>query len=202
MSPPHPAAPPGNPFATRHVRPGRLAPRDAGGAPLDLDPLVTRARAAGAAAIEGPHGAGKTNLLTALADRLAAAGLLAGTVRPEPRAAGSGVVRAVLRAAPGTTLCVDGWETLGVARAALVRWLARLRGVGLLVTTHRAAGMAVIHRCGTTPALLGRLVADLPDHGGRIRPGDVADAFATHRGDVREALYDLYDRFERRARGG
>jgi hypothetical protein len=27
----------------------------------------------------------------------------------------------------------------------------------------------------------------------------VADAFARHAGDLREALYDLYDRFERRA---
>ena len=191
-----------NPFTTRHVRPGRLVPRDAAGEPLDLDALVTRARALGATALEGPHGAGKTNLLAALADRLAAVGLLADTIRIRTRRGGAVVLRAVLRAAPGATLCVDGWESLGRAAAAVIRRVAGFRGVGLIVTTHRAAGMPVLHRCGTTPALLARLVAELPDHGGLVGPADVAEAFAAPRGDVREALYDLYDRFERRSRVG
>lgn len=194
------AAPRRNPFATRHVRPGRLVPCDENGAPLDLDALVARAGAPRVATIEGPHGSGKTTLLVALANRLAAAGQLAGTIRTESRSAGAAVLAALLRAAPGTTLCVDGWETLGGAAAAVARWVARRRGVGLIATSHGPVRMPTLVRCGTTPALLARLVADLPDHGGLIGADDVTAAFMAHGGDIREALYDLYDRFERRSR--
>ncbi|MFM7107909.1 MAG: hypothetical protein ACKOZU_04820 [Planctomycetaceae bacterium] len=194
------AAVPRNPFATRHTAPGRLAPRNARGDPLDLAALLVRLRAAGRAAIEGPHGAGKTNLLRALADRLVDDRDLAGLVRPRSPADGPGVLRAVRGAPPGTTLCIDSWEALGRTWAVAVRWTAWRRGVGLLVTSHRPTGMTMLVRCETSPDLLARLVEDLPPHGGLIDGADVERAFRRHRGDVREALYDLYDRFERRAR--
>ena len=194
------AAVPPNPFATRHTAPGRLAPRDCRGEPLDLAALAEAARAAGAAAIEGRHGAGKTTLLTALAGRLAEAGLLGGFVRPRSRADAVSVLRAVRAAPADTTVCIDSWEALGRAAAALIRWVAWRRGVGLLVTSHRPTGMPTLVRCATTPDLLARLVAALPPHGGLIGATDVEHAFRRHEGDVREALYDLYDRFERRAR--
>ena len=191
-------ATPRNPFATRHTRPGRLVPRDAQGEPLDLAALL--ARAPFAAALEGPHGAGKTNLLTALAARLDAEGRLAAVLRPRSPGDGAAVLRAVMRARPGTMLCIDSWECLGAPLAALIRWSARLRHVGLIVTSHRATGLPVVVRCVTTPALLARIVAELPGHGGLVDAADVADAFRAHGGDIREALYDLYDRFERRVR--
>ena len=189
-----------NPFATRHTRPGRVIPRDGCGRPLDVAALASRVRAPGAVAIEGPHGAGKSNLLTALAGHLASVGILAATVRLRSRHDGRLVSDAVGRSPRGTVLCIDGWETLGALRAAGVRWVSRRRGVGLLVTAHRPTGMPTLIRCATTPALLGRIVADLPDHGGLVTDADVAAAYAAHRGNLREALYDLYDRFERRSR--
>jgi hypothetical protein len=189
-----------NPFATRHTRPGRVMPRDGTGRPLDVAALASRIRAPDAAAIEGPHGAGKSNLLAAIAGWLADAGALAGTVRARSGHDGSVVATAIVRARPGTILCVDGWESLGAVRAAVIRWMARRRGVGLIVTTHRPAGMPTLARCTTTSALLGRIVADLPDHGGLVTDADVEHAYAAHGGNLREALYDLYDRFERRAR--
>lgn len=190
----------GNPFTTRHTRPGRLVPRDAHGEPLDLGALVTEARRLRSASIVGPHGAGKTNLLANLAGGLADAGVLAGTVRVRSRRDGMSVLRATLLAARGAILCIDGWEALGGAWAGAIRRLSRWRDVGLLVTCHSAVGWPVLVRCSTTPTLLARLVADLPDHGGLLTATDVAEAFTACRGDVREALYDLYDRFERRAR--
>lgn len=196
----HATAGRGNPFTTRHTRPGRLVPRDADGAPLDLDALVARARALRAVAIVGPHGAGKTNLLTALAGRLAAAGHLAGLVRARSRPDAALVLRAVREAPPDSTLCIDGWEAVGAVRGMLIRRWARCRRVGLIVTSHRPTGMPVVVRCATTAALLARLVAELPGHGGVIAKVDVEQAFRAHRGDIREALYDLYDRFERRIR--
>jgi len=55
-------------------------------------------------------------------------------------------------------------------------------------------------RCETSARLFAALVERLPDHGGRIDAADVADAFARHGGNLRESLYDLYDRFECRIR--
>ncbi|MFM9058738.1 MAG: hypothetical protein ACKOSQ_06420 [Planctomycetaceae bacterium] len=191
-----------NPFATRHTRPGRLVPRDAGGAPLDLAALLARASDLRAAAIEGPHGAGKTNLLVTLAGLFAQAGRHAGTLRPRSWRDGPAALRAVHRAAPGATLCIDSWEALGRPWAVIVRWAARRRRVGLLVTSHAATGLPVLVRCETSASLLSRLVAELPEHLGLIGPADVERAFGARRGDIREALYDLYDRFERRVRGG
>lgn len=190
----------GNPFTTRNTRPGSLLPRDREGGPLDLESLVTRVRHLPAAAIEGAHGSGKTNLLITLAGRLAAVGLLAGTIRVRSRRDGAAARRATRDALPGTTLCIDGWEALGLTSTIVIRWMAAWRGVGLLVTCHAAAGLPTLVRCETSPTLLSRLVADLPDHGGLIGDHDIAEAFAARRGDVREALYDLYDRYERRVR--
>jgi len=191
---------PCNPFATRHTRPGRLAPRDSAGDLLDLAVLAARARRLGVAALVGPHGSGKSNLLGALARRLAADGLPVETIRIRVPSDGLHLLGLVRRAPRGATLCVDGWECLGRVGAALVRWSAATRRVGLLVTCHRPFGVPTLARCETTPALLTRLVADLPDHGGLVADADIAAAFEARRGDVREALYDLYDRFERRAR--
>lgn len=197
-----PTMSPRNPFVTRHTSPGRLAPRDHRGERLDLTSLVVRLRAAGSAAIVGPHGAGKTNLLTALAALLAESGHLAGLVRPRSAADGPRVLGLVRAAPRGGILCIDSWEALGRAWPVAIRCFARTRDVGLLVTTHRPSGLATLVRCRTSPELLARLVADLPPHGGLIERGDVDQAFQEHHGDVREALYDLYDRFERRVRRG
>lgn len=193
---------PANPFATRHTSPGRLVPRAMNGEPLDLAALLDCVRAVRSAAIEGRHGAGKTTLLRALAAALAERDTLAGLVRPRSRADAPDVLRAVRAATPGRVLCVDSWEALGRAWAAAIRWTARRRGVGLLVTSHRPTGLPTLVRCETSATLLTRLVEDLPPHHGLVTAPDVEEAFRRHRGDIREALYDLYDRFERRARAG
>jgi hypothetical protein len=192
---------PRNPFTTRFIRPGSLAPRDAEGNPLDVAAIVGRlADLGGTAAIEGPHGSGKTTLLVAVAESLATTGRLAGMVRL--RAWGDGVraVRLVSRAAAGTMVLVDSWERMGPVAARVALWSARRRGCGLLVTSHRPTGLPVLVQGRTSVALLERLVAALPNHGGLIAADDIAAAHATHDGNLREALLDLYDRFECRAR--
>ncbi|MEI7781700.1 MAG: hypothetical protein WCJ18_07225, partial [Planctomycetota bacterium] len=65
----------GNPFCTRHTRPGRIVALDGHGRPRDIEALLRLLAARGGrAAIRGPHGSGKTTLLEHLAQRLAADG--------------------------------------------------------------------------------------------------------------------------------
>jgi hypothetical protein len=176
---------PPNPFATRHTRPGALPPLDEHGDPLDIAALADRCLVLPAAAIEGPHGHGKTTLIARIVEHLGERGVPVEVVRMRSAADGGRVLLAVVRVGRGTLVCIDGWERLGRMAAAVVRLAARCRSVRLLVTAHRSTGLPVER---------------LPDHGGRIAAADVAAAFARHRGNLRESLYDLYDRFERRIR--
>lgn len=190
---------PSNPFATRHTRPGALPPLDDRGNPLDIAALADRCLGLPAAAIEGPHGHGKTTLIARLVEHLGERGVPVEVVRMRSAADGGRALLAVVKAGRGTLVCIDGWERLGRIAAA-VRLAARCRGVRLLVTAHRSTGLPVVMRCATSEGLLRAIVARLPDHGGRIAAADVTAAFARHGGNLRESLYDLYDRFERRIR--
>jgi len=188
---------PANPFATRFIRPGCLAIRDRNGAPLGVAALVEALdRLGGTAALEGPHGSGKTTLLLAVAEMLAARHRLGGLLRLRHHGDAGRALVLMRAAAPGSTLCVDSWERVGLWTAAAIRRAGRRRGVGLLVTSHRATRLPLLHRCETSAVLLARLVDDLPSHGGLITPADIEAAHARHAGDLRAALFDLYDRFE------
>lgn len=190
---------PGNPFATRYTRPGAIPPLDHDGVPLDVATLASRFEAFMAAAIEGPHGHGKSTLLFALAATLHAAGRPVRIVQirawHDARTAGI----AIATAPRGTAVFVDGWERLGLLAGPL-RLVARAVGRRLLVTSHRPAGLPVLWKCETTPALVRAIVARTPDHGGAVNETDIDAAFNRHSGNVREALYDLYDTIERRSR--
>jgi hypothetical protein len=191
---------PANPFATRHTRPGAVPPLDGRGEPLDVAALADRCLTLPAAALEGPHGHGKTTTLVALVDHLATRGVPVDLVRLRTAGDGRRTLAAVLRGEPGAVVCIDGWERISRLAAVVIRLAARWRRVRLVVTTHRPAGMPVVLRCSTSAGLLAAIVARLPDHGGRIADADVVAAFARHGGDLRESLYDLYDRFEQQIR--
>ena len=191
---------PANPFATRHTRPGAIAALDHAGVPLDIAALVNRCLTVPAACLEAPHGHGKTTILLALVGQLESRGVPVAVVRLRTMQDGWWSLATVLRAVPGTLVCIDGWERVGRLFAVAIRAAARCRRVRLLVTAHRATGLPVVLRCATSPRLLAAVVERLPDHGGRITSADIADAYARHGGNLRESLYDLYDRFERRIR--
>jgi energy-coupling factor transporter ATP-binding protein EcfA2 len=210
-------SPRSNPFSTRYTRPGCIPPLDAAGQPIDAATLVDRlAVLGGRAALVGPHGSGKSTLLTHIADAVERGGGRAWQIRFRSWRDLALVRVGPWRAAGGGVLCVDGWESAGPLGRLLVRLAARSAGCGLIVTAHRVpAGLPVLVRCETSPALLRALVtgllggttdpvasrhhADIHDSG--IRAADVDDAFQKHGGNLRESLYDLYDRFEARRPG-
>jgi len=190
-----------NPFSTRHTRPGSIAPLDATGRPVDLDALLDRLHGlGGTAAIVGPHGSGKSTLLTHLAAALERQGGRAPRIRLHSWADAAAVWMALRRARPGDTICIDSWECTGRLFGTLLRVVARSTGRSLLVTSHRRGGFPEVARCTTSPALLQSIVGGLPDHelwlGSLVRAADIDEAFAHHGGNLRESLYELYDRFE------
>jgi hypothetical protein len=189
-----------NPFASRHTRPGAVRPLDTQGRPLAMGSLLAQLDRHPCLAIVGPHGTGKSTLLAAFAAAFTAAGRPFALYRLRRRRDGIAVLRAILGARRGTTFLFDGWEQVGPLAARGVRLAVRLRGGRLIVTSHRPAGMpTAVTTAGTLP-LLAAIVARLPDHAGLITPADLAAAFARRRGNLRDSLADLYDRFENRAR--
>ncbi|HET9212703.1 MAG TPA: hypothetical protein VFR03_20020 [Thermoanaerobaculia bacterium] len=145
------------------------------------------------AALVGPHGHGKTTLLEDLGARLAERGfrVRTATLHQGERRLGPLRSAALFQApAPRDLLLVDGAEQLDP----LSWWTLRLRAhaaAGLIVTSHRSGLLPTLHEHRTTPELLAEIVADL---GGRVDAGEIAELFARHRGDLRLALRELYDR--------
>jgi hypothetical protein len=188
-----------NPFATRFTSPGRLPPLDSSGVAIDLDELLSRFRHLGdRAAIRGPHGTGKSTLLAAMAECIRRDGRLGGLVR-----LGLGWRRDLGAVAAGlaacgrdSVLCIDSWERLGGVAAAITCVVARATGRGLLVTSHGEGPLPTLVSCSTTPRLLCTIVDRLPDRHGLLSSADIEETFREAGGNLREALFLLYDRFE------
>ena len=188
-----------NPFATRAIQPGAtpyLFPANE-----DARQLVERLRELHwQGEIVGPHGAGKSTLLAALSPALEAAGrrVVVGRLRAGERS----LPREILDALPWdgqTLLIVDGYEQLGWLRQRLFRLRRRWAGCGLLVTSHVPTGLPTLATLAPTPDMARRVVAALTaDLPGAVSSAEVDAAFARHGGNMREMLFELYDRYEQR----
>lgn len=201
MTRPDDTRPVRNPFATRFTRPGMLPPLDEDGVDVDVDRLLAQVAPGRVVAVMGPHGHGKSTLVAALVAAARAAGWGATAVCIRSPLDTWRPIAAALVAPRGTFLACDGWERAAPGMAAAIGLVAVARGLRVVVTVHRRGSLPILARCETSPRLLRELVARLPDHAGLITPEDVDGAFLRHGGDLREAFYDLYDRFEHQLRG-
>ena len=213
----------GNPFTAARLRPGTIPYLFPPGE--DLSSLVARLVAnRGRGEIVGPHGSGKSTLLAMLAAELSARGqqivlieLRDGQRRlprdwqpsveqstmPRPESSTSRVCDSTAGESrlPATLIFVDGFEQLGW----LARWQLRRRcwqaGWGLVVTSHAPAGWPTLATTrvdlATAQAVVNRLTAGTS---GQPSAAEVADAFARCGGNLREMLFDLYDRYEAQRR--
>jgi hypothetical protein len=187
-----------NPFSTRYVRPGAL--------PFHF-PDGKSARAVAShlrdhgwwGEIIGPHGSGKSTLLAALLPELAAAGR-----EPRLHTFHDGVVRfaglspGALGLHPAVVLVIDGYEQLSVWQRFRVRSACRRAGCGLIVTAHTPTGLPELLRTSVTPGLARRILADLTgDQPAFVTESDMTDRLAARKGNLRDALFDLYDLHER-----
>lgn len=181
-----------NPFRVERVLRIRYEPMDTTWSALmdRLDSLRYRA------AIVGPHGSGKTTLLEDLADRLRDRGVATRmfTQRANERRGSATEIRRHFQTVDGrTVMLIDGHDHLSLRASWQVRRLAR-RSAGLIVTSHRRTTLPTLIRTRTTPALLRRMVAQLLHHEGPVPPCDTDALWRRHRGNLRDALREMYDR--------
>ncbi len=198
--------PPGNPFATRYVRPGAIPFFFAAGE--SAADLVARLAANGwRGEIVGPHGSGKSTLLATLLPEIERAGRAVATYRlREGERRLDEQSQRVDRLALGTAVVVDGYEQLPWWRKWLLRWACAQRSLGLLVTTHAAAGLPALYETSvdmpTVDRVVGHLLEGEPEGAAIVTREDVARAMEAHPTNLREALFALYDLYERRRQGG
>lgn len=190
----------GNPFSTARWRPGSLPfrfPSDHSSEQLvdRLEKLHWRGQ------IVGPHGSGKSTLLATLAPGIADRGreviavTLSGGQTTLPDSANDRPW------SERTQLLVDGYEQLGI----LTRWQLHVRlhwaGAGLLATTHIDLGLPTLYETHVDPAAAEALVADLlvgyPPRLSAEQVRDVLAAGLAADGNFRDALFALYDAWER-----
>jgi hypothetical protein len=191
------ADPLSNPFATRYVRPGAISYRwPAGGVAEFLDRLKA---CNWRGEIVGPHGSGKSTLLAALAPALEAAGrrVMLFTLGEGARRLPHGGEQ-LAAAGPGTVVIVDGYEQLSGWARWMLRTACRRRQCGLLVTTHRTSGLPRVTETRVDPAVAVDIVRELVGEHGSVEPGEVLPALEASRGNLREALFQLYDLYEAR----
>jgi hypothetical protein len=189
----------GNPFSTRHVRPGAID---------YLFPLGTTAESLLArlegnswrGQIVGPHGSGKSALLATLIRAVEGSAhrqvhlveLHDGQRRmPHDFWRTDGIT-------PNTVVIVDGYEQLGFFSRFRLRRFCRKRALGLLVTAHVSVGFPDLFRTAPDIATTVRLVEQLVDRDWPISAEEIRQRFSAHTGDIREVFFDLYDEYERR----
>jgi len=179
-----------NPFATRFIRPGAIEYLYS--ADQSSEALIEQLRAQNwQGQIIGPHGSGKSTLVAALAAELVAAGRkVVQTKGLEPRATNE-----VLDS--NTQVIVDGFEQLSWWARRTVKQHCRRRGAGLLVTAHTDVGLPTLIRTEPTLELASAIVNRLLPAGDvPIEPDDIARAYESAGGNIREMLFGLYDVYQ------
>jgi len=186
-----------NPFAMARLE--RVAYRLEG---VTHEALLQRFDALGRrAALVGVHGSGKTTLAAELAAHWRSVGrrVLALRLSSEERRLAPGLLeRQMAGLGTNDVVLLDGAEQLG-----WWGWRQFLRRThaagGLLITTHRPGRLPTLLECRTTPDLLAGLVRELaPTFDLRAAgAGDPAVLYWRHRGNLRDALRELYDRCSR-----
>ena len=183
-----------NPFATNFVSPGKLNFVFTEGEGLET--LLTRLAACDwRAQIRGPHGSGKSTLLHSLTQKLQSQFEVA-YLQPRNFSGINALPRHLLTSRPAL-FAIDGLELLPKRdQQRLLVW-ARTYQVGLLITSHQPVSLPILYQTQPSSAVFQQIVQRLL--GGApamFTQQEITQAFAKHQGDVRAALFELYDKFE------
>lgn len=144
-------------------------------------------------AIIGPKGAGKTTLLEDLEPALSALDFKVTRLRLDDlqRRFPRGFMKVLFdRLTNRDFVLFDGAERLN-----RWKWLSFKRRTkkagGLIVTSHRAGLLPTLKECRTTPEMLAEILEELSGKASGER--EVRLLYERHKGNLREALRELYD---------
>jgi hypothetical protein len=146
-------------------------------------------------AIVGPEGAGKSTLLEDLHPRLAKLGFEPVPLRltqDAPRFTGAILRELKMKLTARHVVLLDGAEQMSCSAWWSFRWHIRRAG-GLIITAHRTGLLPTVLTCGTTTELLLDLVSRLLGQEYAMSEEELDRLFHRHRGNIREALRELYD---------
>lgn len=225
-----------NPFSVHRVEPGAIP--FVGEGEASLDAILCRLMVMGFdGQITGPHGSGKTTLLVHLERRAAALGWVTSMFRAQrepivwpkvgesrgmfPLACARGSIDST-SAQDGAScaskrtphsmvprvMFIDSAEQMPRWKWVWLRRQASLRGVGVVVTTHRDLGLPLLHTRHVDGECAHRIVDSLIAQGsGASDAGaevvvcdDLEGLLAVSGGSLRDVLFTLYDRYEGRAK--
>jgi hypothetical protein len=189
-----------NPFCAARLRPGVIDYVFPPG--TDLPSVVeTLSQNAWQGQIIGPHGTGKSTLLAMLLRDLRARG----------HAVHDTALHDGQRALPAdywervrdvrTILAIDGFEQLSSWNRWRIRRYCRSHGLGLIVTAHGSTGLPTLIRTAISTSQACQVAERLQrDYIYPIGLEDMVDRLRARQGNLREALFDLYDLYEAQIR--
>lgn len=156
--------------------------------------------------IAGPHGSGKTTLMSGLASFLKnrKCRILYFTLHDHQSIIPSLFwkdLRLFSSEKGGKKIFfLDGYEQLSLKNKLEIRWFCKTTGLGFLFSTHKPAwGIPVLFRTTPTSDLLHQIVDYLLDDPEFVLPEfDYNHLFRDHGGNIRDILFSLYDEFEDR----
>jgi hypothetical protein len=146
-------------------------------------------------ALVGPQGSGKTTLLEDLASALRERGFRTQWLRLQgsTRRFSPLTLKTFFSAVESDDIILlDGAEQLSRPAWELFKIKSR-KAVGLIITTHRPGRLPTLLECVTHPGLLEAIVRTLLFDGAHEIPPPTAELFHRHKGNLRNALRELYD---------
>ncbi len=177
-----------NPFATDRVLQTRYMPQT-----CTWDELLARLESMHyRAAIVGADGTGKTTLIEDIARRLTEQGLSCRNIFvtmdiPAP----SGKIKKILEGEAFNVLLNDGADHLKRFVWHRIKRKINRMNMGLIITSHKPHMLPTLIECSTTPKLLEKIVAGLSPQTANTEL--VENLYRKHRGNIRNALRELYD---------
>ena len=189
----------GNPFSTRHTRPGAVPYLFSPG--QTLEGLLSKlALSDWWGEIVGPHGSGKSTLLARLIEVAPQHRRWPLLIALHDRQRSLPIDLTKRTDLDGSTLIVvDGYEQLGRWQRMRLKQLCRRQGWGLLVTSHASVGLPRLYETAVTLDLARRVVQQLlsGSPSGTWTNGVVDRCYQQCDGNLREMLFLLYDQYER-----
>lgn len=181
-----------NPFCTKYVRPGKIPFRFCGD--TVLDDLLEQVGCHDELQIVGPHGSGKSTLVSDLVDGLQERGynvelhVLRDSQRALSRKSGC---------ATSQVIVVDGYEQLSWFSRWKLRKQRKRLAAKLIVTTHRDIGFETLYSTRVSRDLFHELVGKLLGvQTKQTLEAAIEAAYQKHAPNVREMLFELYDSFD------